>query len=178
MSTDFSPVPELNQLKEFQDRTGYEQYADGFGLDAWNDTSGLEAGWSKDPEFLSRLLPFARATGGGSFYALWRVDDRDDLSTLPVAAFGDEGGEYVVARDVRELFQLLAFDSEISVSWDSVYFYRDEEDEHSAYHDEFVAWLDEQFGLAPADDPDAVLEAARDEFGERFETFKNAFLNA
>jgi hypothetical protein len=177
MSTDYSPVPELNLLKEFQDRVGYEQYADGFGLDDWNDTSGLEAGWSKDPDFLSRLLPFARATGGGSFYALWRLDDREELATLPVAVFGDEGGEHIIARDVRELFQLLGFDSEISVSWDSVSFYRDEDDEHSDHHDDYVAWLDQHFGLAPADDPEAVVEAADDEFGRRFESWKSSFLN-
>jgi len=27
--------------------------------------------WSSDDRFLSRLMPFAQATGGGSFYALW-----------------------------------------------------------------------------------------------------------
>ncbi|MDP9795316.1 hypothetical protein J2S43_003828 [Catenuloplanes nepalensis] len=72
---------------ELQDEVGCEEYADGFGLDDWDDKSGLEADWSKDPEFLSALIPFARATGGGSFYALWRIDDRADLAALPVVAF-------------------------------------------------------------------------------------------
>ncbi|WP_406258418.1 hypothetical protein OIA45_01705 [Streptomyces chartreusis] len=70
MPTEYSPVAELNLLKEFQDGVGYENYADGFGLSEYGDMSGLVAGWSDDPEFTGRLIPFAQATGGGSFYAL------------------------------------------------------------------------------------------------------------
>ncbi|MEX3105965.1 MULTISPECIES: hypothetical protein [unclassified Streptomyces] len=135
MNTTYSPVPELNLLKDFQDEVGYENFADGFGLTEYGDVSGLVAGWSDDPEFTGGLIPFAQATGGGSFYALWRLDDRTDLATLPVVVFGDEGGQHVVARDLRELFRLLGFDTEISVDWDSAYFYRAEDDPHSAYHD-------------------------------------------
>jgi hypothetical protein len=172
----YSPVPELNLLKAFQDRTGYEQYSDGFGLLDYADASGLEAGWSKDPDFLDRLIPFAQANGSGSFYALWRVDDRADLGTLPVVVFGDEGGEFVVARDLRELLQLLGYDSEISV-YDEAYFYRDDDDhEASPYHQEYLAWLAENFGLAPEQDPAAVISAARAELGERFASWLRRFL--
>src|SRR4051794_33348434 len=100
-SDPYSPVPELNLLMALQNRLGFENYADGFGLTDFGDTSGVEAGWSKDPEFLSRLVPFAQANGTGSMYALWRVDDRSDLATLPVVVFGDEGGQHVVARNLR-----------------------------------------------------------------------------
>jgi hypothetical protein len=175
---DYSPVPELNLLKAFQDQVGYETYADGFGLDEFGDTSGLEAGWSKDPDFLARLTPFARATGGGSFYALWRVDSRADLATLPVVVFGDEGGQHVVARSLRELFQLVAYDAEISVDWDEAYFYRAEDQEHSESHGEFVAWLAEHFGLSPASDPDAMIATARSEFGDSFTVWANAYLDS
>ncbi|BBH63368.1 hypothetical protein ACTI_00530 [Actinoplanes sp. OR16] len=177
MSTAYSPVPELNQLHAFQERYGYESYSECFGLDDWNDTSGLEAGWSKDPGFLSGLIPFARATGGGSFYALWKRDTSLDLSDAPVIVFGDEGGEHVIARNVRELFQLLAFDSEPMVGHDEVVFYRGDEDEHADYHDEFVAWLDEQFGLQPADDPAEVIATAQDEVGGAFATWKRQYLD-
>src|SRR5689334_19351679 len=93
VGTAYSPVPELNLLKGFQDRVGFEDYAEGFGLTDYNDTSGLRAGWSKDPGFLARLVPFAQANGTGSFYALWRLDDRADLAGLPIVVFGDEGGQ-------------------------------------------------------------------------------------
>jgi hypothetical protein len=64
-SDPYSPVPELNLLMALQNRLGFETYADGFGLTDFGDTSGVEAGWSKNPEFLSRLVPFAQATAPG-----------------------------------------------------------------------------------------------------------------
>ncbi|MEV6348442.1 hypothetical protein [Actinoplanes sp. NPDC051851] len=177
MSTDYSPVPELNLLKDLQDEVGYGEYADGFGLDEFGDTSGLVAGWSKDPAFLARLIPFARATGGGSFYAFWRVDDRDDLARLPVVVFGDEGGQHVVARDLRELFQLIAYDAEISVDWDEAYYYRGDGHEPSDAHADFVTWLGERFGRAPAEDPDAVVAAAQAAYGRSFGAWASAYLD-
>jgi hypothetical protein len=172
----YSPVAELNALKEFQDRSGFENYADGFGLIEYNDLSGLQAGWSKDPDFLAQLVPFAQANGTGSFYALWRLDDRADLATLPIVVFGDEGGQHIVARNLRELLQLLGYDAEVSVDWDEAYFYRDEDQRHRRGHADYLAWLDEQFGLHPADDPDTVVALAREEFGERFASWAGTFL--
>jgi len=172
----YSPVPELNDLHALQQRLGFEDYADGFGLTKFGDTSGLTAGWSKDPEFLRDLMPFAQANGTGSFYALWRVDDRGDLAELPVVVFGDEGGQHVVARDLRDLLRLLGFDAEVSVDWDEAYYYRDDEDEHRPGHDEYVAWLEERFGLDPAADPDAIVEVAQEEYGERFAEWMAFFL--
>jgi hypothetical protein len=172
----YSPVPELNLLMELQDQLGFENYADGFGLTDFGDTSALESGWSKDPEFLRRLEPFAQANGSGSVYALWRHDDRTDLATLPVVVFGDEGGQHVVARGPRELFQLLGYDCEISVDWDEAYFYRAADDEHRDEHEAFVAWLDEHFGLAPAGDADAVVAAAQAEYGDRFAAWASPYL--
>ncbi|MCO8277125.1 hypothetical protein M1L60_41780 [Actinoplanes sp. TRM 88003] len=39
----YSPVPELNLLKAFQDEAGYGQHSDGVGLDDYDDKSGLSA---------------------------------------------------------------------------------------------------------------------------------------
>jgi hypothetical protein len=172
----YSPVPELNLLKAFQDEAGFEAYAEGFGLTDYNDTSGLAAGWSKEPKFLDRLVPFAQANGTGSMYVLWRLDDREDLATLPVVVFGDEGGQHVVARNLRELFQLLGYDSEIYVDWDDAFYSRDDEDEYRPAHDDYVAWLDSTLGLTPADEPSAIVAAAQAEFGERFATWTRTFL--
>jgi hypothetical protein len=110
-------------------------------------------------------------------YALWRVDDRSDLATLPVVVFGDEGGQHVVARNLRELFQLLGYDSEIHVDWDEAYFYRDHGQEHRDGHAEYVGWLDQNFGLSPANHPDQIVSAARDELGERFAAWCGPFLD-
>jgi hypothetical protein len=49
-------------------------------------------------------------------------------------------------------------------------------DEHSPDHEAFVEWLDRNFGLAPAGDPNEVIAAARDEYGERFETWLARFV--
>ena len=171
-------IPELNLLQKFQDRVGYGAYAESFGLDDFDDKSGLEAGWSKDPEFLARLIPFATATGGGSFYAFWRVDDRADLATLPVVVFGDEGGEHVVAGDLRGLFRLLTLDCEPTVDHEHMFFFRLEDEEDSDAHDEYVAWLNEHFGLAVVDDPDEIVDAAQAEYSERFNVWKSRYLDA
>ena len=169
----YSPVPELNLLKAFQEATGRAYYADGFALTDYDDKSGLSAGWTDDAEFLDGLIPFAEATGSGSFYALWRLDDRADL---PVVVFGDEGGQHVVARTVRELFVLLTFDAEPMVDWDEVTYYRSPDDEHRSAHGAYVAWLAQHFGLTPTDDPDAIVKTAQSEFGERFAAWADAHL--
>jgi hypothetical protein len=177
MDTSYSPVPELNLLKELQDRLGFENYAEGFGLTDYNDNAGLAAGWSKDSSFLARLVSFAQANGTGSIYALWRIDDRTDLATLPVVVFGDEGGQHVVARDLRELLQLLALDAVMSVDWESASFsFGPEDEEHCEGHAEYVAWLLRNFDLTTAEDHDALVTAAQREFGERFADWVGPFL--
>jgi hypothetical protein len=107
----YSPVPELNLLKEFEDRIGPVHYSAGFELREYGGDAALDT-WSEHPEFLSRFIPFAQAGHTGSHYALWRCDDRADLAALPVVPVGDEGDLCVVARSLTELFRLLAVDSE------------------------------------------------------------------
>lgn len=174
--SEYSPVPELNKLKALQDEHGYEALAEGFGLHEFGENSGLRAGWNAAPEYLARLVPFAQATGGGSFYAFWKVDDRPDLATLPVIAFGDEGGQHPVATDLREFLRLLAYDTEVSVDWDEAYYYRPEDDEHSPGHEAYVAWLAAEFGLTPPDDPDPIVAAAKEKHGESFAAWHDKYL--
>ena len=164
----YAPVPELNLLWELQDWAGFEAYAQGFGLARFGDQSGLRAGWTEDDDALARLIPFAQATGTGSEYAFWRVDDRTDIGSLPVVVFGDEGGELVMARNVSDLLRLLGYDTEPSVWPDEAYFYRGEGWKHRSAHENFVAWLEQHDGPAPADDPNAIVAAARDEYGAPF----------
>ncbi|MFF3891316.1 hypothetical protein [Streptomyces sp. NPDC001914] len=170
MSESYSPVPELNLLKEFQDRLGPAFYSEGFELVEYEGDAGLHT-WSEDPGFLSRFIPFAKANGSGSDYALWRCDDRTDLATLPVVFVGDEGDLYVIARDLRELFRLLTIDRE-PVS--EGFFGYGAVEEHSQGHAEFVAWLDRTFGLHPPEDPDALWNA-RKEHDDRFRAWAGRF---
>ncbi|MEV6018468.1 MULTISPECIES: hypothetical protein [unclassified Streptomyces] len=170
----YSPVPELNLLKEFEDRLGPVFYAEGFELYEFGGDAGLHT-WSEDPGFLGRFIPFAKANGSGSDYALWRCDDRADFATLPVVFVGDEGDLYVIARDLRELFRLLALDRE-PVAEGFLGAGQGEEDtgEHSQGHAEFLTWLDRTFGLGPPEDPDALWEARKEHDG-RFRSWAGRF---
>jgi hypothetical protein len=144
-----SPVPELNLLMEVQEEFGTGGYAVGFGLEPFDDRDRIALP-SSDPELVSRLIDFARANASGSRYWIWRVDDREDLATLPVVASGDEDGLCVVARNLRELLQILGCDMEPVVAWDGVEYDREDDDEHSAGHEAYVRWLADTFGLSPA----------------------------
>jgi len=169
---------ELAKLLAFQEDEGkYGRYSAGFGLER-DDKSGLKS-WSEDPEFLSQLLPFARARGTGSFYALWseRMNDATGDGTainarsFPVVAFGDEGGAHVVAEDVCSLLRILCFDAEPMIDLGGVDFYKDENDHKpSENHMKYVEWL-VQLGLEPTQDPATIVTAAQAKYQARFDAW-------
>jgi cell wall assembly regulator SMI1 len=72
-------------------------------------------------------VPFAQANASGSLYELW-LQDKDDLTGVPVVTFGDEGGQHVVARSLAVLLQIVGYDAEALVDHDEVSFYRDDDD--------------------------------------------------
>lgn len=160
---------ELEKLIEFQnERSGFEEYAQGFGL-LIDDKSGISS-WSGDPAFLEQILPFAQANGSGSIYAFWRHGS-EEVSNYPVLVFGDEGGVHVVAGNFREFLKLLAYDTEISVDFDEAYFYKDEDDdEESEDHQAYLDWLKEHVHLE-AEDPDRVIAAAQEKYKPDFDTW-------
>lgn len=168
----YSPVPELNELRELQDRFGFLSYA--FELIRFGDPREIEAGLSSDPDFVGRLTAFAYANGSGATYAFWRCNDRHDLASSPVVFFGDDGGEFVVARNLRELLQILGFDAEIYVRDDELVF--DRNDERSGGHEEFVTWLQTHLGLMPAEDPGQIVAAAQAELGQSFAEWAGRYL--
>ena len=176
-AANFAPLgapPELTRLLAFQTEVSkFERYAKGFGLKA-DDKGGLRS-WSPDPAFLAGLMPFAQATGGGSFYALWSDGSSKDASALPVVVFGDEGGVHVVARDVRGLLRLLGFDAEPMVDLEGVTYYKGKTAKPSRDHDAYVAWLVD-LGLAPADDPAAEIATAKAGIGPAFEAWLGRFV--
>ncbi|ARF54958.1 hypothetical protein [Streptomyces gilvosporeus] len=183
------PIAELELLRQFEQRDPGGWYAEGFelyGPAEYGRTSGIDT-WSKDPQFLHAFLAFATANHSGSIYALWRLDghtdDGTDLATLPVVVFGDEGGVHVVARSLRELFQLLTCDARMWATDECAYFYADEIDEvdedhePSRRHPEYVDWLKREFGLDPVADPDGAIDAAQDELGERFDAWMRRYVD-
>ncbi|NEB36155.1 hypothetical protein [Streptomyces sp. SID14515] len=168
----YAPIPALNLLKEFED--GVEDYfAPGFELIAFGEDDG---GY---PQLSDRIRPFAQATGSGSTYAIWLLDDRADLATLPVLLLGDEGGVHVVARDLPELLRVLASGWSPMCDWDSLDYYDEREDEEQDGGDgdgyapcpenpAFRAWLRERFGLEAAEDPNELVRSAGQELREPF----------
>ncbi|WP_431262354.1 hypothetical protein ACQ859_19650 [Roseateles chitinivorans] len=180
------PVPqELSRLLDFQNDLDAE-YTESLFL-TLRETNGLTAGWSKDPAFLARLTAFGVATGSGSFYALWNPEDGSAPAQWPVIVFGDEGGEWVIAGNVRELLQLAALDVEPMVMHDSAYFYIDDEDDEEDEDDEddgeyieaivaYRDWLKATFDLEAVEDPDPVVEAAQARWQAAFDAWKRPFL--
>lgn len=175
MSDAYSPVSELNRLKEFEERCGSEYYANGFELVEFGKPSGAET-YSEEQEFVDSFLCFARANRSGSDYAFWRVDDREDLATLPVVVFGDEGGICVVASNLRDLFRQLGCDWWQWPSWEGAQFMEpDIDDKPSPRHGDYLEWLNENFGLTPPDNPNELRDVAEVEFGALLESWVDRF---
>lgn len=165
----------LMQLLAFQNSVGFGNYAHGITLSE-QDKSGLTS-WSDDAAFLDRLVPFARASASGSFYAFWIDDATSSLEQAPVAVFGDEGGEWIVARDLRELLALSSFDVEPRVDFDRVHFYKNMDhyqpsESLEAYQD----WLRTHLQIVPVADPDPLVDAAQRQHQLDFEAWLRPFL--
>lgn len=173
------PVPEpLLALLRFQNAQGDPPYSSALRLRVF-ERSPLAHGWSADPDFLSRLIPFAQAGGSNSIYALWQPDPSHALAPdrWPVAAFGDEGGEWIVARDARELLRLSSCDLAPRIDFDRIHYDRSElHHRKSAGIDAYVEWLKQNQQLAPMDDPDPILKAAQLQWQHDFERWIHRFL--
>ena len=165
----FAVPPELVKLVAFDTSAGNQFYSDGFELST--DRRGDLDSWSKDPEFVAQLMPFAQATGGGSFYALWLNGTSQDLSTVPVVVFGDEGGVHIVAENLADLLRILTFDAEPSIDVDRVYYYRSDDQTPSKKHDAYVTWLKTELGLEPLEEADAVVESAQAKLKPAFDAW-------
>ncbi|MEY7973562.1 hypothetical protein AB8O38_16330 [Saccharomonospora xinjiangensis] len=161
MSGSYSPVPELNALKDFQDSLEGRFFAPGFELFTYNDELDWFCGEAPDA-YLDRLVPFAYATSSGSYYALWRCDDRTDLATLPVIFFGDEGDLRVEANDVRELLRLLAVEPDDP----------DDRARLACERQRYRVWLRQNLGLTPLGD---VSDKALAEHTRRFAAWVSEF---
>lgn len=166
----YAPTPALNLLKEFENSVE-DHFAPGFELIGFGEDDG---GY---PRLSDRIRPFAQANGSGSTYAIWLLDDRADLATLPVLLLGDEGGVHIVARDLPELLRVLASGWSPMCGWDSLDYYDEREeadaDDADGYdpcpeNPAFRTWLRDRFGLEAAEDPNAVVRSAGQELWEPF----------
>lgn len=166
-------LPEdLVKLYEFEQEHGVESYSECFGLTITEEKTGIKT-WSEEEEFYNSFIEFAGANGSGSSYAYWLIDK--DLNNCPIVVFGDEGGVHVVAESTRKLIQLLTLDTEISVDFDSAYFYKDEEYyEESENKEEFQKWVKEQFGfdaIESNEEADEIVAQAKRKYKQKFNDF-------
>jgi hypothetical protein len=162
---------DLKKLFEFQNEYGRGNYADSFCLTTI-DKTGLKT-YSEEESFLNSFIEFATATAGGSTYAIWVI--HESLEKCPVVVFGDEGGVHPVADSIKDLIRLLTYDTEISVGWDSAYFYKDDPSEViSEYQEVFIQWVKANFALDPVrtdEDADLILKNAADKYGDSLHEF-------
>jgi hypothetical protein len=178
----YSPVLVLNQLHAFHQQHGYEGFDPGFGLTTFDDDSALAAGWSRDPQFLSALYPFARANGSRAFYAIWQMNPRDNLSRSPVIYFGDDGSEYVVAQNARELISLVMLDTESDAESDGDFsaFTRSNTGYSTSHaHSSFSAWLQQSAPRVQSDldgDNEIIIKRAQRKYEPAFKKWKKKYV--
>ena len=174
-----TPIPtELEKLIYFQTNiSSFENYSDGFGV-LVDDKTGLKT-WSENASFLDKLFPFAQANGSGSFYTIWNDGTTKPINEMPIVVFGDEGGVHIVAENILKLLHLITFDTEISVDFEEIYFYKDEDDyEESDDLNEFLKWLKGDYGLDQIKEPSEIIGSAQEKYKEAFDKWFGQYFDA
>jgi hypothetical protein len=165
---------ELVELIEFDIKFGArEYYSAGFELKADPDESGLHT-YSQAPAFLSRLVSFATADETGSYYAFWLRNDTKDLACAPVVIFGGEGGYHLVAKNFRELMEILVQDAEPLVSWDEVSYTTDLS--NNGLPAQFAVWAREKLHVEASVLADEIVSNAQRELAQEFHDFMRSFV--
>ena len=161
----------LQLLYAFEAEHGTESYSECFYLKT--STEYNLDNWCESKEFMNAFLEFATANGSGSSYAYWLIDD--NLENCPIVVFGDEGGLHAIANSTPEFMQLLTLNVEISVDWDSAYFYKDDEYyNESDYKEEFAAFVQEIFNLPTLEtneETETIINKAKSIHGENLKGF-------
>ncbi|MCC7454999.1 MAG: hypothetical protein IT222_12590 [Crocinitomix sp.] len=167
---------ELAKLLDFQNNISKENfYSAGFELTVVLEKFGLRT-YSEDLQFLNSILEFAHADGTGSSYGFWLNGSKQDLKETPIVIFGSEGGFHIVARNIQELLQILTYDAEPMVSWDEVYYYKDEgECEPSDLAETFKKWLFDNFKIREISNVSDIIRVAQSEYQEEFKTWMKKF---
>jgi len=156
-------VPEalLSLLHFANEKSKMDYFSDGFEFSINLDKCSLKT-YSEDEEFLSSIIEFANADGTGSTYGFWLKHKDQNLTEAPVVIFGGEGGFHVVANNINDLLQILTFDSEPMVDWDSLYYYKDPDDhESSAKIESYCNWLKNTRFLETITNANALVKLAQ-----------------
>ncbi|WP_353160558.1 cell wall assembly protein [Myroides odoratus] len=176
---------ELKSLLEFQVSENIPSYYSNAIYLMTEETPLIES-FSTEEEFLKAFIPFAEANSSGSVYAFWiNNTEVDDLTQAPIVAFGDEGGVFVVAKNIQELLQIAAYDVEAVVFEDEFYFQDkevlEEEGEFNPaeFCTEYLDWLRTDAKLKPIltiEGVDAVVDHAQTTYQEKLEQYIKRFV--
>ncbi|WP_394210818.1 hypothetical protein [Psychrobacter piscatorii] len=170
-------VPEalLSLLQFANEKSKMDCFSDGFEFSINLDKCGLKT-YSENEEFLSSIIEFANADSTGSTYGFWLKNRDENLIEAPVVIFGSEGGFHVVANNINGLLQILTFDSEPLVDWDSLYYYKDPDDyEPSAKIESYRSWLKNTRSLETITNADALVELAQKYHRKEFKDWMAKF---
>lgn len=176
---------ELKSLLEFQVSENIPSYYSN-AIYLMTEEIPLIESFSTEEEFLKAFIPFAEANSSGSIYAFWiNNKEVDDLTQAPIVAFGDEGGVFVVAKNIQELLQIAAYDVEAVVFEDEFYFQDkevlEEEGEFNSaeFCTEYLDWLRTEAKLKPIltiEGVDAVVDHAQTMYQEKLEQYIKRFV--
>ncbi|EHQ43372.1 Uncharacterised protein [Myroides odoratus] len=176
---------ELKSLLEFQVSENIPSYYSNAIYLMTEETPLIES-FSTEEEFLKAFIPFAEANSSGSIYAFWiNNKEVDDLTQTPIVAFGDEGGVFVVAKNIQELLQIAAYDVEAVVFEDEFYFQDkevlEEEGEFNSaeFCTEYLDWLRTEAKLKPIltiEGVDAIVDHAQTMYQEKLEQYIKRFV--
>jgi hypothetical protein len=166
----------LLALLKFDTETSQRDYfSSGFEFSLDKEKVGLKT-YSDSKKFLNSIYEFAKADGGGSSYAFWLKDGNSNLELAPIVVFGSEGGFHIVAKNLDGLLQILTFDSEPMIDWETVYYYKGLEDfEPSKKSKEYRNWLKKECAIDPIDNADAIVEEAQKEHKKSFNAWVGEF---
>ncbi len=150
-----------------------------------SDETSLIENISVQEEFVKSFIPFAEANSTGSIYAFW-INNKEnvDLTNSPIVVFGDEGGVFIVTKNIKELLQIAAYDVEPLVFEEEFYFQdkealeEDGEFDATEFNSEYLEWLRNDAKLKPIltiDDIDAIVEVAQTTYQADLEDFLSKF---
>lgn len=168
---------ELLEINKFESNLSHihEYYAEGFELEIDSEEFMLKT-YSENSAFLNKLIVFAQANTSGSKYALWINNENNSNSQLPVVIFGDEGGYHVVAGNIKELIQILLYDTEPMVDWDNVCYLKDKDHESSSQHKFFADWAKDKFNISVPEDITSIVKNAQKNYGDSFNNWIKLFV--
>lgn len=174
----FQIPTELQSLWEFnQQIPDGKVFCEGFWLTIDEQNFMLKT-YSTQDAFLSSFVCIAEADGTGSLYYFWINEGKYALKEAPIIVFGSEGGYFVVAQNIRELLQILAFDVEPTVSWEKIYYYKDDNDYlPTDFHFKYKKWLNENYQLDAPEEADQLVANAQRQYQEDFYNWMRKYIN-